>query len=188
MLGGVTTEVHDIFVTPHVGPTVMIRKGLTRRPETVVIYNGTEDNGSEYGRIHVVRESKGQDGFKLYKGESAVIDLGQNMVGWPTFTVRGPKGTTVQVRVGEMLNDSGLKSRGNDNPEGSIYSVNYRSAKAKAYYILKGDGLGEYFRPTFTFFGFRYLEITATEDVEFEGVACPVVGSATREYRSEGRS
>ena len=177
----VTTEEHDIFVTPHVGPTIMVREGLTRKPETVVIYNGTEDNGSDYGKIHVVRESKGEDSFKLCKGESAVIDLGQNMVGWPTFTVKGAKGTSVQVRVGEMLNDSGLESRGNDNPEGSIYTINYRSAKAKAYYVLKGDEKGEYYCPTFTFFGFRYLEITATEDVEFSGLACPVIGSATHE-------
>ena len=179
--GTVTTENHDIFVTPHVGPTIMVREGLTRRPETVVIYHGTEDNGSEYGKIHVVKKLKGEDSFRLYQGETAVIDLGQNMVGWPTFTVKGVKGTMVQIRVGEMLNDSGLQSRGNDNPEGSIYSINYRSAKAKAYYILRGDEQGEFYRPTFTFFGFRYLEITATEDVEFTGVACPVIGSATRE-------
>ena len=177
----VTTEEHDIFVTPHVGPTIMVREGLTRKPESVVIYNGTEDNGSDYGKIHVVRESKGEDFFALAKGESAVIDLGQNMVGWPTFTVKGAKGTSVQIRVGEMLNDSGLESRGNDNPEGSIYTINYRSAKAKAYYILKGDEKGEYYCPTFTFFGFRYLEITATEDVEFTDLACPVIGSATHE-------
>ncbi|MBQ7910235.1 MAG: family 78 glycoside hydrolase catalytic domain [Clostridia bacterium] len=177
----VTTENYDIFVTPHIGPTIMVREGLTRGPETIVIYNGTEDNGSDYGKIHVVRESAGEDSFKLCKGESAVIDLGQNMVGWPTFTVKGQKGTSVQIRVGEMLNDSGLESRGNDNPEGSIYTINYRSAKAKAYYILKGDEAGESYCPTFTFFGFRYLEITATEDVEFTDVACPVIGSATRE-------
>ena len=177
----VTTENYDIFVTPHIGPTIMVREGLARTPETIVIYNGTEDNGSDYGKIHVVRESAGEDSFKLCKGESAVIDLGQNMVGWPTFTVKGQKGTSVQIRVGEMLNDSGLESRGNDNPEGSIYTINYRSAKAKAYYVLKGADEGEYYCPTFTFFGFRYLEITATEDVEFSDVACPVIGSATRE-------
>ena len=179
--GNVVIEEHDIFVTPHVGPTVMVRPEMTRKPETVVIYNGTEDNGSEYGKIHVVRQSAGEDSFKLCKGEAAVVDLGQNMVGWPTFTVKGPKDTEVVIRVGEMLNDSGLESRGNDNPEGSIYSVNYRSAKAKAHYVLKGDGNGEYYRPTFTFFGFRYLEIYATEDVEFTGLSCLVVGSATRE-------
>ncbi len=177
----VATEAHDIFVSPQVGPTVMVREGLTRTPESIVIYEGTEDNGSDYGRIHIVRTFGTVDRFYLKKGESAVIDLGQNMVGRPTFTVTGAKGTTVLVRFGEMLNDSGSIARGNDNPEGSIYSVNYRSAKAKIYYTLSGKEDGETYEPLYTFFGFRYLEITATDDVTFESLSCPVIGSATRE-------
>ncbi len=179
--GQVETEEHDLFVTPQVGPTIMIREGLTRTPQSIVIYRGTEDNGSDFGKIHVIRTVEGTDQFSLKKGEAAVIDLGQNMVGRPHFTVKGGKGTTVLVRFGEMLNDSGSLERGNDNPEGSIYSVNYRSAKAKLYYILKGSEDGETYTPNFTFFGFRYLEITATEDVEFMALSCPVIGSATRE-------
>ncbi len=177
----VTTEERDIFVTPHVGPTIMVREGLTRTPETITVYDGTEDNGSDYGRIHVVRRSCGENHFELRKGEVAVIDLGQNMVGHPTFTVKGAQGSTVRVRFGEMLNDSGSIARGNDNPEGSIYSVNYRSAKAKIYYTLAGAETGETYAPTFTFFGFRYLEFTATEDMVITDLACPVIGSATRE-------
>ena len=176
-----TVEERDIFVTPHVGPTIMVRRGMERKPHTVTIYNGIEDNGSDYGKIHVVRELTDTDAFSLAAGETAVIDLGQNMVGFPTFTVKGTQGATVQVRVGEMLNDSGLISRGNDNPEGSIYSINYRSAKAKAYYVLRGDEAGEHYCPTFTFFGFRYLEISATGVVEFTNLTAEVVGSATRE-------
>ncbi len=177
----VITEEHDIFVTPQVGPTMMIRKGLDRTPESVVIYDGTEDNGTDYGRIHVVRRSEGEDRFVLRKGEAAVIDLGQNMVGRPSFKVFGKKGSTLLVRFGEMLNDSGAISRGNDNPEGSIYSVNYRSAKAKIYYTLRGEADGEAYTPLFTFFGFRYLEVSATDDVTVEDLACHVIGSATRE-------
>ena len=108
-----------------------------------------------------------------------MLDFGQNMVGWPTFTARGAAGTSLQIRFGEMLNDSGLKSRGNDNPEGSIYSINYRSAKAKLCYILNGQD--DAYRPTFSFFGFRYCEIRATADVTFENLTAEVVGSANRE-------
>ena len=176
------TETHDhIAVTPYVGPTVMARSGIARTPASIVIYEGTEDNGTDYGRIHVVRKHVGNGAFSLKAGEAAVVDLGQNMVGRPNLTVRGGKGTTVLVRFGEMLNDSGSAARGNDNPEGSIYSVNYRSAKAKLYYTLRGDEAGETYTPLFTFFGFRYLEITATADVEFLSLDCPVIGSATPE-------
>ncbi len=177
----VVTEEHHIYVTPHVGPTIMVRPELTQTPQSVTIYCGTVDNGSDYGKINVVRQLADQDTFTLTKGESAVIDLGQNMVGFPSFTVKGKQHTSVQIRVGEMLNDSGLISRGNDNPEGSIYSVNYRSAKAKAYYVLRGDAKGEAYCPHFTFFGFRYCEISATDDIEISNFKGLVVGSATKE-------
>ena len=176
----VTERYDHLFVTPHIGPTVTVRKGLTRTPVTVSIYQGIEDNGSDFGKIHTVSTCQGQN-FRLKAGEVAILDMGQNMVGWPTFTVKGERGTTVIVRVSEMLNDSGLRSRFNDGPEGSIYTTNYRSAKAKAYYTLRGDKDGEAYCPTFTFFGFRYCEVTATENVEFLCFACPVVGSDIRE-------
>lgn len=171
-------ETHDLFVTPQVGSTITVRPNLTRKPETVTVYRGTEDNGSDYGKIHVVRTLT-ENSFTLAAGEAAVLDFGQNMVGWPTFTARGAAGTSLQIRFGEMLNDSGLKSRGNDNPEGSIYSINYRSAKAKLRYILNGQDNA--YRPTFSFFGFRYCEIRATADVTFENLTAEVVGSANRE-------
>ncbi len=176
--GAPAEETHDLFVTPQVGSTITVRPNLTRKPETVTVYRGTEDNGSDYGKIHVVRTLTGNS-FTLAAGEAAVLDFGQNMVGWPTFTARGAAGTSLQIRFGEMLNDSGLKSRGNDNPEGSIYSINYRSAKAKLCYILNGQD--DAYRPTFSFFGFRYCEIRATADVTFENLTAEVVGSANRE-------
>ena len=176
--GAPAEETHDLFVTPQVGSTITVRPNLTRKPETVTVYRGTEDNGSDYGKIHVVRTLT-ENSFTLAAGEAAVLDFGQNMVGWPTFTARGAAGTSLQIRFGEMLNDSGLKSRGNDNPEGSIYSINYRSAKAKLCYILNGQDNA--YRPTFSFFGFRYCEIRATADVTFENLTAEVVGSANRE-------
>lgn len=177
----VILETHDIYVTPHVGPTIMVRPEMTRTPISINIYKGTVDNGSDYGKINVTRSFEEEDSFDLKKGETAVIDVGQNMVGYPTFHISGQANTSVQIRVGEMLNDSGLASRGNDNPEGSIYSINYRSAKAKAYYVLSGDASGEYYCPHFSFFGFRYCEITATEDVTIKNFKALVIGSATRE-------
>lgn len=171
----------DIEITPHIGPTVTVREGMTRVPQSAEIYDGTVDNGSDYGKINVVRRFTGNTPFTLAKSEAAVIDLGQNMVGWPAFTVKGKKGTAIKVRFGEMLNDSGLISRGNDNPEGSIYSINYRKAKSKICYVLAGNPEGEAYHPNFTFFGFRYCEITATDDVEFTSFCAEVVGSATRE-------
>lgn len=94
--------------------------------------------------------------------------------------VRAAAGTTVKMRFAEMLNDSGDRRRGNDGPKGSVYTINYRTAKAKAYYVANGSGIEEY-RPTFSFFGFRYIELSATADFEIVDLDAQVVGSATRE-------
>jgi alpha-L-rhamnosidase len=77
-----------------------------------------------------------------------VFDLGQNMVGWARLKVKGPAGTTVQLRFAEML-----------NPDGTIYTTNLRGAKATDRYVLSGSG-EEVWEPSFTFHGFRYVEVT----------------------------
>ena len=50
--------------------------------------------------------------IRLKKSETAVYNLGQNMVGWVRFKVKGASGTEMKLRFGEMLNDTGDKSRG----------------------------------------------------------------------------
>jgi alpha-L-rhamnosidase len=77
-----------------------------------------------------------------------VFDLGQNMVGWTRLKTRGEAGKTVRIRFAEML-----------NPDGTIYTTNLRGAKATDYYTHKGGGV-ETYEPTFTFHGFRYVEVT----------------------------
>ncbi len=77
-----------------------------------------------------------------------VFDLGQNMVGWVRLRVRGQAGSRVTLRFAEML-----------NPDGSIYTTNLRSARATDHYTLRGGGV-EVYEPSFTFHGFRYVEVT----------------------------
>ena len=79
---------------------------------------------------------------------SYLFDLGQNMVGWARLKVQGPAGTVVRLRFGEML-----------SPNGTLYVDNLRGAKATDTYILSGNG-AETYEPSFTFHGFRYVEVT----------------------------
>lgn len=176
------TKENDIDVTPLVGPTIRIRD-FSVAPKTLTVYEGTKDNGTDFGEINVVRESGFAADFTLKKGQTAVIDFGQNMVGWPEFDVAGEKGTHVMVRFAEMLNDSGEKARGNDNPKGSVYTINYRSAKAKLQCVLS-DKPKDHVRPTFTFYGFRYIEFTADADITVGALNGDVVGSDTVETGS----
>ena len=77
-----------------------------------------------------------------------VFDLGQNFSGWIRLKVKGKAGEKVVMRFGEML-----------NADGTVYTENLRSARAIDTYILKGGG-EEVWEPSFTFHGFRYVEIS----------------------------
>lgn len=175
--------VYDEFkgvITKQIGPSVTVRKQFKMFPKKQTVYSGTNDNGTDFGAINVLKCEENACSVKLRKGQTVQYDMGQNMVGWSHITVKGKKDTTVIMRYGEMLNDSGKKSRGNDGPDGSVYTANYRSARAKGYYILSGEGIEEY-RPTFTFYGFRYVEIEASEDIEIVNFKADVVGSDIKE-------
>jgi alpha-L-rhamnosidase len=63
--------------------------------------------------------------------------------------VKGPAGTVIQLRYGEML-----------QPDGRLMNENYRKARSMDHYILRGDRNGEEWTPRFTFHGFQYVEVT----------------------------
>ena len=77
-----------------------------------------------------------------------VFDLGQNMVGWARLQVLAPRGTKISLRFAEML-----------NPDGTIYTANFRGARCLDEYTARGGGL-EVWEPSFTFRGFRYVEVS----------------------------
>ena len=75
-----------------------------------------------------------------------VFDLGQNMSGIPEISVKGKRGDTIKIIPSELL-----------HPDGS---ANQDATGKQHYYqyILKGDGI-ETWHPSFTYYGFRYLQI-----------------------------
>jgi alpha-L-rhamnosidase len=77
-----------------------------------------------------------------------IFDMGQNMVGWVRLKGSAPEGTNAVLRFAEVL-----------NPDGSLYTTNLRDARATDVYTFKGEG-EEIWEPTFTFHGFRYVELT----------------------------
>ena len=75
-----------------------------------------------------------------------MLDFGQNLVGRVRFTVDGEAGTTVTLRHAEVL----------EHGEPAYRPL--RNAEATDRYTLRGDG-PETYEPTFTFHGFRYVEV-----------------------------
>ena len=165
-------------ITPAGGGRILVREDLERRAKSITVYSGaTGAGGDRYGKIKVIGTYTDGQAFPLCPGETAVVDLGQNFSGWPRLEAEGPEGAVVTLRHGEMLNDrDGLKSRGNDGPEGSLYTANLRAAKAAGTYIMGGKGR-EAYHATHTFYGFRYCSVTVTQPVTFYQVRGMVVTS-----------
>ena len=132
-----------------------------------------------YGKI--VPLASGDDWcLRLKKGETLILDMGQNMTGVPYLKYSAKKGTEITVDFAEMLNDTGRKKRGNDGAAGSLYTANYRSAVSDLTLIAGEDEIEEY-QPVFTYYGFRYLSIVATEDVVIHDVKGKFIGNSSPE-------
>ncbi|MBQ8676146.1 MAG: family 78 glycoside hydrolase catalytic domain, partial [Bacteroidaceae bacterium] len=165
------------------GPLVVIRNQYEQSVKKVTVWEGTKQTGTTYGEINVKNtiDNPAKLGFVLHKGETAIFDMGQNMVGWPQFTVKGNAGAEITCHFGEMLNDDGSEDHINDGPAGSVWTHNMRTAKTTLRYILSGNPKGETYHPSTTFFGFRYISMTATEDVTIMNLVGQVVGSDINE-------
>ncbi|NYJ20863.1 hypothetical protein HNR05_002654 [Leifsonia psychrotolerans] len=79
---------------------------------------------------------------------SYVFDFGQNMVGKVEFTLDLRAGQTIRMRHAEVLHS-----------DGTLSMENLRSAKATDYFTASVDGPVT-FSPSFTFHGFRHVELT----------------------------
>ena len=170
-------------IEPFVGDPLRVRRALARYPISAVLHEGTVEDGSAHGAICVLETKLGRgcEAITLKKGQKLILDMGQNMVGRPKISISGAaSGTTITGLFAELLNDSGDPARGSDGPRGSLYVANYRWALSRMVYVAAGRGT-ETYEPTHTYYGFRYLELSADGDVEIRGVEGRVVGSDIRE-------
>ena len=78
-----------------------------------------------------------------------LVDFGQNLTGRERITLKNVRrGASIVIRHGEML-----------NADGSLYTANLRGADAMTIYHTATVKKAVY-EPTFTFYGFRYVEIS----------------------------
>ncbi|MBR0452846.1 MAG: family 78 glycoside hydrolase catalytic domain, partial [Bacteroidales bacterium] len=104
--------------------------------------------------VKVMRQYKVQDYWykkvpadkKFPETMAYIMDMGQNLAGFPEITLKGKAGDKVRIWVGESL--------GKD----SVISQN-QSGKPHYYdYTLKGTK-SETYRPRFAYYGFRYIRV-----------------------------
>lgn len=109
--------------------------------------------------------------YALKKGERLVVDFGQNMAAIPEFVFASKRNVVLTCLPAEMLNDAEKGVRGCDGPKGSVYRANLRipASGMRLVYTFASDRQVSY-HPRFTYFGYRYLEVSATDDVMIESV------------------
>ena len=151
---------------PMRGAPIRLRCDLALAPAEMYVWKDFEGaKDGEFGKVKKLRCYKDGDDIVVDKGETLVVDFAQNAAAIPCFTFAAAEGVTLTMRPAEMLNDgNGAKKRGCDGPEGSAYFTNYRQARTTLNYTFAGTG-DETYRPNFTFFGYRYVSITATGKV-----------------------
>ena len=175
-------------ILPSEGAEICLRRDLMMAPIEAYTWAGVEGasgtgDKAVFGKVKKVRTFAKYEAMSVKPGETLVLDFGQNCAGVPSFSFSAGPGTTVTALPAEMLNDgNGERSRGNDGPAGSVYRENLRMPETgmHAIYTFK-DAKPALWHPTFTFFGYRYLSITATGPVEIERIVSIPVTSIAKE-------
>lgn len=169
-------------VFPTAGAEVYFRQDLAMKPRMAYTWKDVEDSKEgEYGKVVITDSFSGED-IVLKEGETLVVDFGQNASAVPYFEFSAAPGTELTCLPSEILNDgNGAESRGMDGPEGSVHRQNLRSHKEnfRLKYTFGPTGKFVSFIPRRTFFGYRYISVTATGEVRFRAVrSVPVTSIA----------
>lgn len=81
-------------------------------------------------------------------GQRMIVDFGTNNAGRISLNIDANNGDTIRIRHAELL----------EKGDSTLYTKNLRSAEATAWFV--SDGKQRHWSPEFTYYGFRYAEIT----------------------------
>ena len=175
-------------IVPENGAEIYHLDKLALSPKQAYIYSRTEGATDEaYGKIVIDREYTDGQRMTVRPGEHLVIDFGQNCAAVPSFRFNAKEGTRLSCLPAELLNDgNGAKSRGMDGPEGSIHRRNLRihDKSIRLDYTFADSKKAVDYIPRCTFFGYRYVDITVTDEVVIERIRSVPVSSITPEMET----
>ena len=140
-------EVHDArlaqpgWAAPGFDDSSWIRAKRGAKPKALIVAQSTPP-------IRVTKSIKPVSVREVRPGVH-VVDFGQNFSGWVHVKGKAKSGTRLSLRFAEIL-----------KADGSADQSNLRSAEAHDVYIFRGDASGESWRPSFTYHGFRYVEVS----------------------------
>ena len=182
-------EINNEFqgnIYPSAGAEIYLRPELAFSPVEAYVWEGVENADDDaYGKIIVKREYESGDKMQVLPGETLVVDFGQNAAAVPEFVFKAEEGTVLTCLPAELLNDgNGAKSRGMDGPEGSCHRLNLRTPEdgmVLEYTFADRSGYVRY-SPRCTFYGYRYVSVTATAPVTIKSIVSVPVTSIKAEH------
>ena len=171
-------------ILPSNGAEIYLRKDLALAPIKAYIWKGIEGaKEDEFGKVIITKEFAPGEEMIIRPDETLVVDFGQNCAGVPSFIFKAPEGTVLTCRPSELLNDgNGAKSRGMDGPEGSCHRDNLRvlDTSIRLDYTFAGNNEYVSYYPHCTFFGYRLVSITVTDEVRIQSLeSIPVTSIAS---------
>ena len=186
-----TPEINNEFngeIIPSDGAEIYLRRDLTLAPQRAYKWKGvTGDSQDEFGKVEIIQEYGSGQEYVIQPGETLVIDFGQNCAAVPEFEFNAAEGTKLICLPAELLNDgNGSKSRGMDGPEGSVHRLNLRTpdtAMLLSYTFAGGNDFATY-SPRCTFYGYRYVSVTADNEVRIKSLKSIPVSSITKEMET----
>lgn len=175
-------------ILPTNGAEIYQRTDLALSPCKSYVWEGvTGQSDDAYGTIVVKKEFSGKEDLVVRPGETLVVDFGQNCAAVPSFVFNAKEGTKLTCLVSELLNDgNGSKARGMDGPEGSTHRLNLRipNSGMRLEYVFADNRKPVSFTPRHTFFGYRFVSITATDEVRIKKLVSVPVTSIAKNLES----
>ena len=177
-------------ILPSEGAEVYHRQDLALLPVKAYVWKGVSGekmDPMEHGTVNVLREYAPGEEMTLQPGETLVVDFGQNCAAVPAFDFQAAEGVTLTCLPGELLNDgNGAVARGMDGPEGSVHRRNLRIADKcmrLTYTFGPAEGWVGY-EPRCTFFGYRFVSLTADGEVRIRSIRSVPVSSITADLET----
>lgn len=133
-----SSEIYHGETVDKTAPTTFLGKAVRSDVRTRLVPQQGEwiTEQERLAPVEVIRTPKGE----------RVLDFGQNMTGYVELRIRAPRGSRVVLHHAEVL-----------DRDGNFYTGNYRSARNENIFVCSGGE--DVFKPTYSFQGFRYVQL-----------------------------
>ena len=170
-------------ILPSQGAEIYLRTDLALSPVEAYVWKDVEGATDDaFGKVVIAKQFAPGEAITVGPDETLVVDFGQNCAAVPSFVFKAAEGTVLTCLPAELLNDgNGAKSRGMDGPEGSCHRTNLRipDIGMRLVYTFAENKDFVAYHPQCTFYGYRFVSITATDQVTIKSLqSVPVTSIA----------